>query len=307
MGEEHRQSETFAVLSGLVEGPVPPIEHGEQHLREWVAFAASNGLKFDLTIEGPSFNLLADQAKIPCAPQASIQGRVQECVDQLLRVFPQDLWHSISSTLRSEETHGREKIQSVYLFTPEGVEVKSRKSIVERRPPEKSGFDAVSLKKYVPLGIFCVVLFFLFVGSLFILDYSEVWSSLRSKYKLTSEAQFEVDGKGIDRYIEIGELELNKRKTGLVLEVRRTERFPTSAREFLKEKRRLETGSDLQTTLAFQKIVVEGSVRVEYFDKDGERIADFEAGTRGLLKAETVSLSLPVQAHPSTVKVVLSF
>ncbi len=295
---------TRAFLDGMLEGPVPPIEDADRHLREWVEFASSSGLEFELTIDGPSFSMLAANSPVVVPSRENFADRVQQCIEQLLNVFPEDLRGSVSSTVRSREERGDQEVQTVYLVTAEGVKVKARHVDPAEEKADRS-FSLRSLKQYMPLAIFGVVLLVVFVGSLFVLDYSEVWSRLQSKYELRTADRYEIDLRPVSRYVDLEKKGLERGH--LVVEARRTEHYPTTVEGYQTERERARGSDELPHLLAFEKVVIDGSLKYALLDREGKVLAEGEVSVRNLAENEKTTIRIPVREHPRTKKVRFGF
>ena len=57
MTQAERSRPGTVVMDGLIEGPVPLFEDGEERLRQWVSETTAAGITFHLTIDGPRFSL----------------------------------------------------------------------------------------------------------------------------------------------------------------------------------------------------------------------------------------------------------
>lgn len=289
------------VLDGLIEGPVPPIKDGAEQLREWDRFAQKSGLKFHLSIDGSSFSLLADSTPLKLQENETLQDCLKQTMEQLLIIFPDDLRCRVFSTVRSIEYLEEEKIQSLYLISQDGVQVKSRKMPLEKgeHPEEAEDFFTTPIKNFVPLIVGASILAVMAIASAFIFDYSELLNKVGNKYGVVSEDRFEIDAEAVSHYLVLEKNGFNKGKSHLVVEVKRTEAFPVNMEAYRAEKERILEEDKVRELQAINKLFLDGTIRVKYFNKKDELLTEKELNIRELLDEEKIDLLVPIEEFPA--------
>ncbi|MEM7232959.1 MAG: hypothetical protein AAF517_12320 [Planctomycetota bacterium] len=288
-----------AKLEGLIEGPVPPVAGGEDRLHEWVTFAKGLGLSFHLSIDGAAFSLLPDERAIELGTDDGFPERLRAAVEQLLNAFPPELHARVFSTLRCVEEFGDHDRQSVIAISPRGVEVRSRD--VDADAPK--GRTEISIPRaYVLAG---GVLLLLFLGSLPFIDLQQMWAQFKSEKLPLDVSEVTVDAGPLSRYVESKQNGLSSGR--LVVEIARTPEFPIDLATLEAERERARGTGSLSEWIALQKLVVDGSIRVVYLDKEGQSIRAERLDVRGLLSKESITLHVPFRGVPSVQSLKLDF
>ncbi len=109
-------------MDGMLQGRVPNDPNFEKNIQEWLAAQRKNGLRFDLTIDGGSFNLLADDKPNPARnfPPNGVQEHLAAAFQKLIELSPPTERFQLMSTLRSVEYRPGAEIQTLYIITPPG-------------------------------------------------------------------------------------------------------------------------------------------------------------------------------------------
>lgn len=111
------------ILSGIIQGPLPPGPDGRDQLEQFNAKVAASGITLSLRIDGPNFSLLAaDRAIETDAVSASeIEGVLEAAFGSLLEAYPEGMRLSVMSTIRSRIFLGDREHQAVYVVAFPGV------------------------------------------------------------------------------------------------------------------------------------------------------------------------------------------
>jgi len=291
---EHSRVGT-AVLDGLIEGPLPPFENGEDRLRQWRDFARADGLLFHLSVDGPRFSLLPDSKPLPLAEYDDLQDRIRRAMEQLLQLFPEDLRTQVFSTVRSVEYRRHTQRQSLYLVTSRGIRAEDREVAWKEQEPPVS-----APKRLLPLFIATGLVLLAVVVSAFVVDYPALWRKFRARYAGIDAKRIKVDGAAVSRYVVIKKLGADKTRTHLELEIRRGAAFPSDLDAYRAEEKRILEKGEIKDLLALHRMVVDGSLRAQYLDERGKAIVEREVSIRGLLESKAVRVRLPMKDYPDT-------
>jgi len=131
--------EGTVVLDGLIEGKLPDEPGAEEVLRQWLDFAASLKLKFNLEMDGNSFSILADDKPIPAedlGPRP--EERIADALGQLVKAVAAQQGRRVFSTLRSTEYLPGCEVQTIYGLGPDGTVQRSERTLqAETTPPPR--------------------------------------------------------------------------------------------------------------------------------------------------------------------------
>ena len=291
-----------ATLDGLIEGPVPPIPDGEKRLQQWVEFVRTNEMPFQLSVDGGSFSLLPDHEPLSLGEKDDLRDRLQQAVEQLIRIFPDDLRGRVFSTVRSTEFRQGKKIESLYVVTRQGVDVRTRQvawSADERSTSSLRGLPWASISAGMAFLLVALIV------SLFLVDYRQVIRGWLAPYTRVDAERYEVDASVLSPYIAVAETATDEKAEELEITLTRSASYPTTWEGFRREEERLRQAEDLRGYLLFQRVIVEGGVSVAYVAKDGKVLGLEERDVRSLRDKETLTVDLPVKRYPDATKIVL--
>lgn len=294
-----------AVFEGLIEGPLPPYPDGEERLRQWVEFARSNSVPFQLSVDGPAFSLLAESEPVRLGKLDDIQSRAKQAIEQLLELFPADLRTRLFSTVQTSEYRQGVRIQSLYALTAGGVQIRERKLPWEpaREPPITRRLP-ISPAGIAGLGAALVAAL---VVALLVVDLDELWDGFLARYfPLDSEA-VDLESASLEPYITISALRVDESGKLLVATARRGKSYPEDTAAFRTEEARLLEHGTLRQLLLFRKLLVDGNVRVSYLDEDGRVLGREEKSVRSLVDDAQISLEFPVRRYPGTARIVVEY
>ena len=133
------KTEGTLVLDGLIEGKLPDDPGAEDILREWLDFAESLKLSFNLEIDGNSFSILADDRPIRAedlGPRP--EERIADALGQLVKAVPAQKGQRIFSTIRSTEYLPGSEVQTIYALGRDGtIQTSERTLEAETTPPPR--------------------------------------------------------------------------------------------------------------------------------------------------------------------------
>lgn len=117
------ETEGTYILSGIVQGPVPPGPDGREQLTEFNDKLAKSGIAMSLRVDGANFSLLASDRAVEteAVTESEVEGLMEAALGSLLEIYPEGMRMSIMSTIRSRVfLEGREH-QAVYVISFPGV------------------------------------------------------------------------------------------------------------------------------------------------------------------------------------------
>ena len=290
------------VLDGLMEGKLPEAPDVQGHLRDWVRFAASLGLRFSLEVEGNSWSLLADNHPASAGrPGADPAQVIADALEQLLRVFPPDLRRRIFSTLRSIEYRKGIEVRTLYVVGPDGS-IAPRQETVEA--PTRAAPQPMSLRqkmRLAALGLGAAVAI-VALSALFV-DYGKLLSSIADAIRPFNVEKLEVDAEAFKDYFTVEKKEARDQGREVVLTLRRTGAFPLKEADVqaLAEQR----AKSFSALLALEA-VVRGYARCEFFGPKKEYLGFTFVRIRGLAESETIEAPLPIAGRRGLQRIVLT-
>jgi hypothetical protein len=117
------ETEGTYILSGIVQGPVPPGPDGAEQLQGFCDKLAKSGISMSLRVDGARFSLLAaDRAvETDAVTSSDVEGILESALNSLLELFPEGMRLSVMSTIRSRVFLGDREHQAVYVVSFPGV------------------------------------------------------------------------------------------------------------------------------------------------------------------------------------------
>ena len=111
------------ILSGIIQGPLPPGPDGREQLQQFNTLLASSGISLSLRVDGGNFSLLAEDRVVETNVvfASEIENNLKSALTSLLDAFPEGMRMSLMSTIRSRIfIEGREH-QAVYAVVFPGI------------------------------------------------------------------------------------------------------------------------------------------------------------------------------------------
>ncbi len=128
------ETEGTYILSGIVQGPVPPGPDGREQLTQFNDKLAKSGIQMSLRVDGPNFSLLASDRTVEteAVTESEIESLMESALASLLEIYPEGMRMSVMSTIRSRVfLEGREH-QAVYVVSFPGV-VKVESAVIKAK------------------------------------------------------------------------------------------------------------------------------------------------------------------------------
>jgi hypothetical protein len=111
------------ILSGIIQGPLPPGPDGREQLQQFSALLETSGILLSLRVDGGNFSLLAEDRVVETNVvfASEIEDNLKSALTSLLDAFPEGMRMSLMSTIRSRIfIEGREH-QAVYAVVFPGI------------------------------------------------------------------------------------------------------------------------------------------------------------------------------------------
>ena len=117
------ETEGTYILSGIIQGPVPPGPDGREQLAHFNEKLMKSGVALSLRVDGASFSLLASDHVVAtdAVTEAEIEGLVEAGLNSLLEIYPEPMRLSVMSTIRSRVFLSGREHQAVYVVSFPGV------------------------------------------------------------------------------------------------------------------------------------------------------------------------------------------
>lgn len=181
------------VLSGIVQGPLPPGPDGESRMVGFAAKSATGGIALSLRVDGAQFSLLADeQARDSFAASPfELEEEVRMVLQRLLDLYPDDLRMGVFSTIRSQVFDAGRVHQCVYAVVyPGNIELQRGSAEMILAPRRRR----LSLKAKAGLAAGSVLILAGGVyATSFWVDYGPLVASARAHWRGTEVESLEVD------------------------------------------------------------------------------------------------------------------
>jgi hypothetical protein len=295
--------EGTVILDGLVQGKVPALPGAEQRLRDWVQFARSAQLHFNLEIAGGTFGFLADQAPIPAVDLGHDPAEtIKAAMGELLKVFPPGERGAVFSTLRSVEYGKAEEVQTLYPIAPDGSVLARSRTVSAQTAAPHVPMPPRERAMAIAIGAVLLVLV-LMVSSLFV-DYRGIFASLRSQLKPLDAARFPVDASAFGNYFTIESKTSAAAGSGLILTLRRT---PALLDPKTQPTSRPATQPDADASRLAAQAIATGYIRCEFFDETGQFMGYAYLRIKTLRDAETMKAEIPFDTDRRPSSVVLTY
>ncbi len=111
------------ILSGIIQGPIPPGPDGQEQLKQFNDMLGASGIALSLRIDGPNFSLLADDRphETDAVFASEIENNIKSALTSLIDAFPEGMRMSLMSTIRSRVFLDGREHQAVYAVVFPGI------------------------------------------------------------------------------------------------------------------------------------------------------------------------------------------
>lgn len=289
-------------LDGLLEGRLGDEGFGAAELRSWAARAGDRGLHFSVEVEGNVFSVLGVRRAVSTAdlgdePSRAVAGALEDLLDEM----PPDTRAGAMSTLRSIEYRKGEQVQTLYVLTPAGLDVRQRRIDAETVSPAPPMTGKQKLRLALTgLGVAALALL---VSSVFV-DYRALLGRVADSMTPVSADDIAVDVGPFATSFSVDKKAIAKGSRALVLTLKRGEGFPLSDQDIQK---RCDEAKDVRARLTAEALA-RGYVRCECFDKEGKYLYSALVRVAGLRKKTRleIALGLPKEG-PRVAKVAFTY
>jgi hypothetical protein len=288
-----RQPEKASIiLDGLLEGPIPSEDNGEERLRQWVIDAKEEGFSFFLSMEGQNFNLLADDSPIDVSDVPSTPEALTTLLEQILLILPPDLHQHVFSTVRSTEYLQNTKRQSLYTVRSNHIHVQ------QKTIPWEAKVASQHISRKLTYSII------LTLAMTLVLFGPPLYRVFLSPPDLSQQMPFQINLEDIGDFIDV-QVETYNPKTGKVLlTICRTAQFPLNWSQLASAKESIVNARDVNLLFSLERIVMDGVVPVEAQNAEGITTMAVELNVRALLETECIQhfLAIPEPENVTRLK-----
>lgn len=290
-------------LDGMIQGRFDGSQTAQDALGQWRRDAQARGLRFNLQMEGSSFNLLAEDAPIIAA---SLQPKPELVIVSAL----EDLWQSLRphargetlSTVRSSQYQPGCEIQTLYVFAADGkVQFRQRTSDAHTVAPPQPLTRREKLK-LCGIGLAAIVVVFL-VSAIFV-DYPNLISGMVRQAMPFNAEKVDVVTKDFDQYFNLDQKSISSDGKSLLLKLKRTVKFPRTDQAL--DASLAGAGPSMRPRLMLDSIA-RGYVRFECFDDSGAFVGYDFGRISDLRTSDVVTVSVPISADKRLAKVVFTY
>jgi hypothetical protein len=221
------QFENTYRLEGSIQGPLPAGPDGRSVIEKLTREFNRNGLRLNLRYDDFQFAL---SAETEIRDTEEIQPRevdlmLQNALEQLLAVYPQELRMRVFSCLRSWEYQPGTEIQSAYVIVyPGQVKVERRKVAADVVP--RPGPVSVTNKVGYIVGA-VAILALLGWGSASLVTYRDLGEQKLSSYRGTRLEDLTVNDKALLNFVRVVDVDVEKSPVSIItLNLRKGTKWP---------------------------------------------------------------------------------
>lgn len=265
---------------GMLQGRVPDDRNFEKNVRQWLDSQRKSGLRFDFTIDGGSFNLLADDKPNPSrnfSPDG-VQEHLAAAFQKLIELSPPNDRLQLMSTLRSVEYRPGAEIQTLYIITPPGKIIAKQRTLDAETVAPPPELTLASRLKLIAIGLAFAAILLLAFG--FFVDW-KTWLFEPAKELVPVKLEeIVLDAQAFEGFLVFEKRALDKQRRGLRLLAKAGPDWQTAMDS---------QPSDLNSWPRFLAVasVKKGLLRCDFYDRKGEFIAFGHVLLHPLLQSET--------------------
>lgn len=274
---------------GMLQGRVPDDRNFEKNVQEWLASQRKNGLRFDFTIDGGSFNLLADDKPNSSRnfPPDSVQEHLAAAFQKLIELSPPTDRLQLMSTLRSVEYRPGAEIQTLYIITPPGKIVAKQRTLDAETVAPPPELTLAGRLKLGALGLAAAAI--LLLVSSFFIDW-KTWLFEPAKELIPVKLEeIVIDAQAFEGFLAFEKRALDKQRRGLRLLAKTGPDWKAAIDS---------QAPDLSSWQRFLAVasVKKGGLRCDFYDRKGESIGSVPILLHPLLQSESgeAELFLPL-------------
>jgi hypothetical protein len=215
------ETEGTYIISGIVQGPLPPGPDGREQLVEFNAKLAESGISMSLRVDGPNFSLLASDRAIEteAVTESEIEGHIEAALGSLLEIYPEGMRLAVMSTIRSRVFLVDREHQAVYVVSFPGV-VKVESSAVKAKLLPRA--RRLSLKHAALFALGAMVLLSLaFWASTRWIDYGPITRQVALMFKSTKLEDIRLNASALRDVVIIEKSDMSSLRKVIMLKVSR--------------------------------------------------------------------------------------
>jgi hypothetical protein len=215
------ETEGTFILSGIVQGPLPPGPDGREQLAKFNDKLAKSGIVMSLRVDGANFSLLASDRAVEteAVTESEIEGLMQAALASLLELYPAGMRMSVMSTIRSRVFLAEREHQAVYVVSFPGV-IKVESAAVKAELLPRARRLTFKHKALFALGAI-VVLSLAFWASTRWIDYGPAGRQLALMFKTNKLEDIRLRTTSLRDVVSIEKTDLSSLRKVIVLKVSR--------------------------------------------------------------------------------------
>jgi hypothetical protein len=299
----NQKTEGTAALDGILDGKIPDRDEVEDRLREWISFAASINLQFNLEIDGNSFNLLADNKPFPAKDiEPDLTSTVSSALSELLRIFNKEERRRVFSTIRSIEYRKGVETQTLFTVGPDGeIHTRSRTAEAQTTAAPRPYTRKEKIRTGVIVGASALVAFA--ISALFV-DYGSLFNRTFERVKTFRAAGLEVENKIFHAYFTVEKKTAVGGGKTLLLVLKRGEAFPKADSDF--EQLITDSPGSISARVTIEALA-RGYVRCEFYDQQGKFLSFYMQRISGLRQNQTIELNIPLPSQKRPERLIITY
>ena len=209
------------ILSGIIQGPIPPGPNGREQLQQFNDMLAASGITLSLRIDGPNFSLLAADRTLETDVifASEIENNIKAALTSLIDAFPEGMKMSLMSTIRSRVFLDGREHQAVYAVVFPGIiQIESGVVKVELLPrPRKFTFKL----KAIFAAVSCLLLSLCVWASSRWIDYGAIKQQVVLLFKSNKIENIRIDTSALGDIVKVDKDDISSLRRALRLKVSR--------------------------------------------------------------------------------------
>ena len=284
------ETEGTYILSGIIQGPLPPGPDGRDQLEQFNAKVAASGFTLSLRIDGPNFSLLAaDRAIETDAVSASeIEGVLEAAFGSLLEAYPEGMRLSVMSTVRSRVFLGDREHQAVYVVAFPGV-IKVESAAVKATLAPRTRRFSWKHKALFAAGALVVLALGFWTSTIWV-DYSPAKQQIALMFKGNKLENIRLNSDALGDVVRVEKIDISSLRKVIKLKVSRGAGWENAPAAVDAPANQLQAAIFVRRYLKVTFVDVTGNV---VLDRDG-KLLERTLRVAGLKTEEVISVEVPL-------------
>ena len=281
---------------GILEGPLPDRVDAENFAEDLKKKAEFLGLPFQIIIEDCRFTVLPGSKSSPAGSIDIWQTNTKTFLEELLAQYSLTARTQLFSTLRSTYYQENQKIQTLYIITPAGVDLREKCSpwIMPAQTKKNRSF----ILALAGCGLVLVL-----AAALLAYNKPSYFRNIFYQHAGFDEKQITLETSQIDRYLLIRNDGVDRSGKNLLCMVKKTPAFPASVHDLEAEENRLRTENNLNGLKILHHLIMDEKIWVTFMNATKDEIYSGYLDIRGIVDKGELHISIPTGNHPGTVSI----